>query len=221
MTSSLTVVFDHDLLLTGDGYPSDIVTTSHTLSNTQVVQCIWKVFRPLDFFHIFVTLQHYSKMKNFFFFFSLHTIPYKDKAIFANWNYIYISIKTLYSVLCWSTLAAFTASSLHGYDAASLAHLYFKGFSILLFRYSQSLSGWMGSIAAQRFSDLSRDVRHSRTFRDLSLSHSCIVLAVYLGLLSCWKVNLHTESEVLTTLEQVFTKDLSLLCIIYLFLNPD
>ena len=30
---------------------------------------------------------------------------------------------------------------------------------------------------------------HSRTFRDLSRSHSCIVLAVCLGLLSCWKVN--------------------------------
>ena len=32
---------------------------------------------------------------------------------------------------------------------------------------------------------------HSRTFRDFSRSHSCVVLAVYLGSLSCWKVNLH------------------------------
>ena len=32
---------------------------------------------------------------------------------------------------------------------------------------------------------------HSRTFRNLSLSYSCVVLAVCLGLLSCWKVNLH------------------------------
>uniref|UniRef100_A0A4W5R1C8 Tektin n=1 Tax=Hucho hucho TaxID=62062 RepID=A0A4W5R1C8_9TELE len=31
---------------------------------------------------------------------------------------------------------------------------------------------------------------HSRTFRDLSRSHSCVVLAVCLGLLSCWKGNL-------------------------------
>ena len=30
---------------------------------------------------------------------------------------------------------------------------------------------------------------HSRTFRDLSRSHSCVVLAVCLGLLSCWKVS--------------------------------
>ena len=34
---------------------------------------------------------------------------------------------------------------------------------------------------------------HSRTFRDLSRRHSCIVLAVCLGLFSCWNVNLHTS----------------------------
>uniref|UniRef100_A0A8K9V2L4 PX domain-containing protein n=1 Tax=Oncorhynchus mykiss TaxID=8022 RepID=A0A8K9V2L4_ONCMY len=32
---------------------------------------------------------------------------------------------------------------------------------------------------------------HSRTFRDLSRSHPCVVLAVCLGSLSCWKGNLH------------------------------
>ena len=32
---------------------------------------------------------------------------------------------------------------------------------------------------------------HSRTFRDLSQIHSCVILAVWLGSLSCWKVNLH------------------------------
>jgi hypothetical protein len=32
---------------------------------------------------------------------------------------------------------------------------------------------------------------HSRTFRDLSRSHSCVVLVVCLGSLSCWKVNLN------------------------------
>ncbi len=31
---------------------------------------------------------------------------------------------------------------------------------------------------------------HSRTFTELSLSHSCVALAVCLGSLSCWKVNL-------------------------------
>ena len=32
---------------------------------------------------------------------------------------------------------------------------------------------------------------HARTFWDLSWSQSCVVLAVWLGSLSCWKVNLH------------------------------
>ena len=68
---------------------------------------------------------------------------------------------------------------------------------ILLCWSSQALSGWMGSIAAQLFSDLSRNDRsgsspgsdratqgHSET------CHSCVVLAVFSGSLSCWKVNL-------------------------------
>ena len=59
---------------------------------------------------------------------------------------------------------------------------------------------------------------HSRTFRDLSRSHLC---AVCLGLLSCWKVNLRTQSEVLSTLVQVFIKDLSVLCYIHLSLDAD
>ena len=70
---------------------------------------------------------------------------------------------------------------------------------ILLCRSSQALSGWMWSVASQLFSGLQRCLigfkswlwlGHSRTFRDLARSHSCIVLAVGLGSLSCWKVNL-------------------------------
>ena len=34
---------------------------------------------------------------------------------------------------------------------------------------------------------------HSRTFTELTQSHSCTVLAVCLGLLSCWKVNLQSR----------------------------
>ena len=62
---------------------------------------------------------------------------------------------------------------------------------ILLCRSSQALSGWMGSL--QRCSIGFKSglcLGHSRTFRDLSWSHSCNVLAVCLGLLSCWKGNL-------------------------------
>ena len=64
---------------------------------------------------------------------------------------------------------------------------------ILLCRSFQALSGWIGSVAAQLCSCLSRVVSSgssSGTFRDLSRNHSCVVLAVCLGSLSCWKVNL-------------------------------
>ena len=62
-------------------------------------------------------------------------------------------------------------------------------YPFLLCRSPQYLLGWMGSVAAQLFLGLSRD--HSRTFRDLAGSYSYVVLAVCLGLLSCWRVNLH------------------------------
>ena len=71
---------------------------------------------------------------------------------------------------------------------------------IILCRSSQNLSGWMGSVAAQIFSSLSRDVRSSSSpgsclatqgHWDISQSHSCVALAMCLGALSCWKVNLH------------------------------
>ena len=61
------------------------------------------------------------------------------------------------------------------------------------------MSGSMGRVAAKLSSGLSiGSIRfksrlwlgHSRTFRDLSRSHSCVVLAMCLGSLSCWKVNL-------------------------------
>ena len=92
------------------------------------------------------------------------------------------------------------------------------GSSILLCISSQALSGWMWSIAAQLFSGLFRDVRLGSSPGSgwanqgpLSRSHYCIVLAVCLGALSCWKVNLCPRSEVLSALEQVFIKDLSVL----------
>ena len=50
---------------------------------------------------------------------------------------------------------------------------------------------------------------HSRTFRDLSRSRSCVVLAVIVLL----EGNPSPQSEVLSALEQVFIKDLSVLCV--------
>ena len=69
---------------------------------------------------------------------------------------------------------------------------------ILLCRSSQALSGWECRCTAI-FRSLQRCLiefksglwlGHSRTFRDLSRSHSCVVLSVYSGSLSCWTVNL-------------------------------
>ncbi len=69
-------------------------------------------------------------------------------------------------------------SILFEYDATNLAHLFLDGLLSWDF-YSCSVgfkSGlWLGQ---------------SRTFTELSRSHSFVILAVCLGLLSCWKVNL-------------------------------
>ncbi len=94
------------------------------------------------------------------------------------------------------------------YDATSLAHLFLGSFS---HSYLQDLSSsirfksalWLG---------------HSRTFTELPHSHS-FVLAVGLGWLSWWKMNLCLSLR--STLEQVFIKDVSVHCCIYLSLDPD
>ena len=88
---------------------------------------------------------------------------------------------------------------------------------------SQALSGWMGSVAAQLFSGLSRDVRSGSSLGSgwATQGHSCAVLAMFLGLLCCWKVNLHPSLEVLSALEQVVINDLFVLCSVHLSLDPD
>ena len=150
------------------------------------------------------------------------------------WNdHIYISIQTLNSVLCWITFfSVITALSLLGYDATSLAHLYLGSFShssLQILLSSVRLDGERCCTAI--FRSLQRCsigfkprlwLSHSRTFRNLSRSHSCFVLAaVCLGSLSCWKVNLRLRSEILSALKQVFIKDLSVLCSVHVSLNPD
>ena len=105
-------------------------------------------------------------------------------------NYIYISIQTLYSVLCWSTF---------GSDYS------LESFWVWLYRLCTPVDplklrqvGWRASlhsyfqVSPKMFDQVQvwLWLGHSRTFRDLSRSHSCIVLAVCLGSLSCWMVNL-------------------------------
>uniref|UniRef100_A0A8C7WGR9 C2H2-type domain-containing protein n=1 Tax=Oncorhynchus mykiss TaxID=8022 RepID=A0A8C7WGR9_ONCMY len=87
------------------------------------------------------------------------------------------------------------ALSLLGYDTTSLAHLYlgsFSHFSLQILSYSVRLDGERRCTAI--FRSLQRCsigfksglwLGHSRIFRDLSQSHSCVVLAVCLGP-SCW-----------------------------------
>ncbi len=62
---------------------------------------------------------------------------------------------------------------------------------------------------------------HSRAFIESSLSHSCIVLAVCVGWLSCWKVKLSAQSEVLSALNEVFIKDISVFSYIQLSVFSD
>ena len=125
-------------------------------------------------------------------------------------------------------LAAITALSLLGYDATSSAHLYLGCFShspLQILSSSVRLDEEHSCTAI--FRSLQRCLTRfrsgllfgpSRTFRDLSRNHSCVVLALCLGLLSCWKVNIHPED--LSTLEQVIIKARSLLSSV-LSLEPD
>jgi hypothetical protein len=79
------------------------------------IQCIRKVFRPLDISH-FVTLQPYQNGLKWLFSLNLHTVPHDDKAKTGFYTFLqmymkkqknnYISIQTLYSALCWSTIGS-------------------------------------------------------------------------------------------------------------------
>ena len=112
--------------------------------------------------------------------------------------------------------AAITALSLLGYDTTSLAHLYLRSIahsSLRILSSHVSLDGERCCTAI--FRSLKRcSIRfksrpwlgHSRTFRDMSRSQSCVVLAVRLWPLSCWKVN-RRPCEVPIALVQVFVND--------------
>ena len=97
-----------------------------------------------------------------------------------------------------------------GYDATSVAYLYlgsFSHFSLQILSNSVRLGEERCCTAI--FSSLQRclielksqlSLGHLRTFRDLSRSHSCVVPSA---------------------LEQVFIKDLSVLCSVHLYLDHD
>jgi hypothetical protein len=93
-----------------------------------------KVFRPLDFLNI---LLGYSLVLNcIFFLINLHTIPRNDKAktafleMFANVLKIRSgNFRPFTQYFVEAPSAAITASSLLGFDATSLAHLYLRSIS--------------------------------------------------------------------------------------------
>ena len=147
------------------------------------IQYIRKVFSPLDFFHI---LLHYSLvLKLFHSFFpplSIYTqypIMTKQKQVLDIHKYSEPLLSTLLKHL-WQRLQ----------PRVFLAHTCFCIY--LLCRSSQALPGWMGSVAAHVRIGFKYVLwlGHSRAFRDLSRNHSCVVLAVCLRSLSCWKVHL-------------------------------
>ena len=136
-------------------------------------------------------------------------------------NLIHISIQTLYSVLCWSTFGSdyrLVSSWVWRYKRVTPEFVEFLPiFSADPLKHCQV--EWGESIHSY-FQPLQRCsigfkselwLCHSRTFRDLSRSHSCVVLSVCLG----------SSSEVLGALEKVFIKDLSVLCSVHLSLDPD
>ncbi len=111
-----------------------------------------------------------------------------------------LSIQTLCSVFSRSTFWFNTAMSLFGKDATSFSHL---GLGILCHSSLQILSSsvrldgkcWWTAIfrSLQRCSIGFKSglwLGHSRTVTELLWSHSFVILAVCLGSLSCWKVNL-------------------------------
>ena len=148
---------------------------------------------------------------------------------------ISISIETFYSVLWapqysvhfWQRLQpqVFLGMTLQAW------HSCIWGVSpILLCRSSQALSGWMGRVTAHLFSVLSRDVDRVQV-RALAGPLKDIQRLVPQPLLHCLGCVLRVvvllegepspQYEVLSALEQVFIKDLSVVFSIHLSFDPD
>ena len=140
--------------------------------------------------------------------------------------HIKISIQTLYSVLCWSTFGSDYSRVFLGMMPQAW-HTCIWGVSpILLCRSSQALSGWMGSVAAQLFSGLSRDQLGSSLGSGWPLKDiQKLVLKPLLRCPGCvLRVVVLLEGEPSPQSEHSgagFIKGLSVLCSHHLSLNPD
>ena len=130
---------------------------------------------------------------------------------------------------CWSTMWQRLQPWIFLGMMLQVWHPCISGVSpILLCRSSQALSGRMGWVASPLFSGLSRDVQSGSSpgsgWATHGHSETCPKATPKLSWL---KVVVLVEgdhfplSEVLSALEQVFIKDLSVLCSFHLSLNPD
>ncbi len=119
--------------------------------------------------------------------------------------------------------------SLFGKDATSFSHL---DLGILCHSSLQILSSSVRLDGKRWWTAIFRSLQrcsigfksglwlgHSRTVTELLWSHSFVILAVCLGSLSCWKVNLQPSLRVLSTLEKVFVQDIPVLGRIHLSLD--
>ena len=133
----------------------------------------------------------------------------------------------LLSTLCEAPLTAITALSLIGYGATGLAYLYFGSFShssLQILSCSVKLDGeshWTAIFRSlQRCSigfksGLWRDIQRLVP-KSLLRCLGCVLRVVVL--LVCEP---SPQSEVLSALQQVFIRDLSVLCSVHLSLDPD
>ena len=137
-----------------------------------------------------------------------------------NWN-----IRPFTQYFVETPLTTITASSLLGYDTRSFSHLYLENFSHSSLQNSQALSSWMGSVTAQLFSGISRDVHlgwsPNSVWAIQGHSETCPEATSELSWLCASGRCPSPQSESLSALEQVFIKDLSVFCSVPLCLNPD
>jgi len=112
-------------------------------------------------------------------------------------NHKYVSIHSLCSILCWSTFGTNYSLKSFWVWCYKLGTSIFGQFLFLLCRNSQAPSGWMWSVGAQQFSDLSRDVQSGSSLGSswATQGHSqscpwvsCVILAVCWGSLPQSKV---------------------------------
>ena len=163
-------------------------------------KCIYSPFRkysePLTF-TTFVTLQPYSKTDLILFSLSL---IYTQYPIMTKWKQVFRNVCKCYSVPCWSTLIveahwgsdySLKPSWVRCYTlgtpvfgeflpffSADPLKLWQVGWGALLHGYFQASQEMFDRVQVRAL------VGHSRTFRDLSRSHSCIVLTVCTSLRS-------------------------------------